>query len=254
VKPVFQADLLEGKKILVTGASSGIGRAAALALSSVGAQLVISGRNAERLAQTAAALPGACSIEPFEFLGFESSAAWIGNMVQQHGPFDGLFHAAGEALLKPMRLVKEKDVHQMLNPSLVAAAALCAGLSKKGGMRDGAAIVLMSSVAGSVGRQGMGLYSASKAAIDGLSRSLAVELAPRGIRVNSIAAGAVRTEMHRQIEAESSEQAMADYAALHPLGFGDMADVTNMVVYLLSAAGAWITGTVLTVDGGYTAR
>ena len=79
-------------------------------------------------------------------------------------------------------------------------------------------------------------------------------LAPRGIRVNSLAAGAVVTEMYAQIQQGSGAATMADYEALHPLGFGNLADVANLVVYLLSDAGRWITGTVLTVDGGYTAR
>ena len=188
------------------------------------------------------------------FDNFETISAWAITMSQQHGPFDGMFHAAGEALLKPMRLVKQKDYEQVFNPSLMAATALSSALLKKGGIKDGGAIVLMSSVAGSSGRQGMGLYAATKAGIDGLARSLAIELAPRGIRVNSLAAGAIHSEMHTQIKQSSTVSTMAEYEALHPLGFGNLIDVTNLVVYLLSDASKWITGTVLTVDGGYTAR
>jgi NAD(P)-dependent dehydrogenase (short-subunit alcohol dehydrogenase family) len=252
---VFLPNLLHGKKILVTGASSGIGKATALAIASHGAHLVITGRNEERLAATAAEVaPNTCRVAPMIFDNFEATAAWAVNLAQQHGPFDGVFHAAGEALIKPMRLVRQKDYDHVFNPSLMAATALGATLSKRGSMQDGGAIVLMSSVAGSTGRQGMGLYAASKAGIDGLVRALAIELAPRGIRVNSLAAGAVRSELHMQIEQNSSASTMAEYEALHPLGFGNLSDVANLAVYLLSDAGRWITGTVLTVDGGYTAR
>jgi NAD(P)-dependent dehydrogenase (short-subunit alcohol dehydrogenase family) len=252
---VFAPSLLIGKKILVTGASSGIGKATALAMARHGADLVITGRNKARLDATAVeAAPATCAVAPMELHNFEGITAWAESIVQQYGPFDGLFHAAGEALLKPMRLIKQKDYDQIFNPSLMAATALGAALSKKGCMNNGGAIVLMSSVAGSTGRQGMGLYSASKAGIDGLARAMAIELAPRRIRVNSLAAGAVRSELHVRIEQNSSASASAEYEALHPLGFGNLADVVNLVVYLTSDAGRWITGTVLTVDGGYTAR
>jgi NAD(P)-dependent dehydrogenase (short-subunit alcohol dehydrogenase family) len=255
MSPVFAPRLLQGKKILVTGASSGIGKATALALASYGAELVISGRDGARLASTAAqAAPAPCTVAPLALDDFEAIVAWTINTAAQHGPFHGVFHSAGEALIKPMRLVKHKDYAQVFNPSLMAATALSSALSRRGGMHDGGAIVLMSSVAGSTGRQGIGLYAASKGGIDGLARALAVELAPRRIRVNSLAAGAVRTELHARIEQGSGAATLAEYEALHPLGFGEVADVANMVVYLLSDAGRWITGTVLAVDGGYTAR
>lgn len=252
---VFAPGLLQGKKILVTGASSGIGKATALTLASYGAELVISGRDEARLVATASeAAPAICRVASMALDHFEAISAWAVNMAQQYGPFDGVFHAAGEAVIKPMRLAKQKDYDQVFNPSLMAATALSSALSKRGSMLDGGAIVLMSSVAGSTGRQGMGLYAASKAGIDGLARAMAVELSPRRIRVNSLAAGGVCTELHTQIKQNSSAATLADYEALHPLGFGNQADVANLVVYLLSDAGRWITGTVLTVDGGYTAR
>lgn len=253
---LFAPGILSGKKILVTGASSGIGKATALALAQCGADLLLTGRCDIRLAATASLVSEYvnCKVVTLELTNFEFIAEWVVDMAKLHGPFDGLFHAAGVALIKPMRLVKQKDVNQVFSPSLFAAAALSTGLLKKGGMRDGGSIVFMSSVAGRAGRQGMGLYSASKAGLDGLSRSLAMELAPRGIRVNSIAAGAIRTEMHAQMELSSSNQAMVEYEMQHPLGFGTPVDVSNMVVYLMSDAGRWITGTVVTVDGGYTAK
>jgi NAD(P)-dependent dehydrogenase (short-subunit alcohol dehydrogenase family) len=252
---IYVPDLMVGKRILVTGASSGIGKAATLALAGGGAEVIISGRDKSRLAQTAAeSAPGVCHVEPMALEDFDAISNWVRDIADRYGPFDGVFHAAGEAVIKPARLIKRKDYDVVFYPSLVAASALCSGLSKKGATKDGASIVLMSSVAGSAGRQGMSLYAASKAGIDGLARALAIEFAPRRIRVNSLAAGAVRTEMHSQIDSNNSAAAMADYEALHPLGFGEVRDVVNMVLYLLSDAGRWITGAVLAVDGGYTAK
>ena len=255
MSPIFAPNLLLGKRVLVTGASSGIGRAASLALARCGAELVVTGRNESRLIETAEKVaPKKCVVAPMVLDSFEAISTWGETISKQYGPFDGVFHAAGEALLKPMRLIKKRDYDQVFNPSLTSAIALSVALSKRGCMQDGGAIVLMSSVAGSKGRQGMGLYSASKSGIDGLARSLAVELAPRGIRVNSLAAGAVRTELHSQIVQNSGISTLNEYESLHPLGFGDVSDVTNMVVYLISEAGRWITGTVLAVDGGYAAK
>lgn len=251
----FAPRLLSGKKILVTGASSGIGKAVAISLSNYGADILISGRNEERLNATAIeAVPGSCTPAILSLDNFEAISDWTFNMAMQHGPFDGVFHAAGEAMIKPMRLVKQKDYEKVFNPSLMAALALSSALLRKGCMNDGGAILFMSSVAGITGRQGMGVYSASKAGIDGLARSLAIEVAPRSIRVNTLAAGAIDTQMHIQINQNSTAEVMAAYESSHPLGFGSISDITNMVVYLLSDASRWITGTVCTVDGGYSAR
>lgn len=252
---IFAPRLLSGKKILVTGASSGIGKATSLILSSYGAELLITGRNAARLNATALeASKASCTPVIMNLDNFEDISNWAFNVAQKYGPFDGVFHAAGEALIKPMRLVKLKDYEHVFNPSLMAAVALSSALLKKSSMNDGGSIVFMSSVAALTGRQGMGLYSASKAGIDGLVRSLAIELASRRIRVNSLAAGAIDTEMHEQIKQTTNADTMAAYESLHPLGFGNLSDVANMVVYLLSDASRWITGTILTVDGGYSAR
>jgi NAD(P)-dependent dehydrogenase (short-subunit alcohol dehydrogenase family) len=119
---------------------------------------------------------------------------------------------------------------------------------------DGGACVIMSSAAGLRGQSGMAAYSASKAAVDGLVRSLAVELAPRQIRVNSIAAGAVKTAMHERLMTTLPQVAMEAYEAKHLLGFGNAEDVAAAAVFLLSPASCWITGTTMVVDGGYTVR
>ena len=120
-------------------------------------------------------------------------------------------------------------------------------------MTPGASVVFMSSVSAQHGRPGMAAYAAAKAAVEGAVRALAVELAPRQIRVNAIAAGGVHTPMNAQAVANLSEGSADAYAAAHPLGLGQPDDVASAALFLLSAAARWITGTVMVVDGGYSA-
>jgi NAD(P)-dependent dehydrogenase (short-subunit alcohol dehydrogenase family) len=134
-----------------------------------------------------------------------------------------------------------------------AALLLTRGFCQKGVQAQGEknSLVFMSSAAGLCGVAGMSIYSASKAAVDGAMRSLACELAPRGIRVNSIAAGAVKTEMHEETVRKLNEQEIKNYEQRHLLGFGSPEDVAYAAAFLLSDAAAWITGTTMVVDGGY---
>ena len=115
-------------------------------------------------------------------------------------------------------------------------------------------IVFMSSVASLIGQSGMSIYSASKGAIDAAMRSLACELAENKIRVNSIVAAAVETEMHQRLTKNMSTETLNTYKEKHLLGFGQAEDIANAATFLLSNASKWITGTTMVVDGGYSCR
>jgi NAD(P)-dependent dehydrogenase (short-subunit alcohol dehydrogenase family) len=121
-------------------------------------------------------------------------------------------------------------------------------------VKDSGSIVFMSSVAATHGQTGMSLYCASKGAIESLTRAAAVELAPRRIRVNAIRAGAFASPMHTRITQGMTEAAIDAYAAKHLFGFGRPEDVAHAVVFLLSDMAKWVTGSIFTIDGGYSAK
>lgn len=251
----FATDALTGRHVLVTGASSGLGRAVAIACAAVGARLTLLGRDEGRLENTRGTLRGdGHHSVATAFVDLEATAEAIKAIASDRGPFDGMFHAAGTELVRPIRMFKNDHAADLFGAALYGSLGLARAAASRGVLNDGAALVFMSSVAGLRGTAGMVGYSTAKAAVDGMVRSLACELAPRRIRVNSIAAGAVATEMHGRLAKSLGETAMADYERRHLLGFGQPDDIANAALFLLGDTSTWITGTTLSVDGGYTAQ
>ncbi len=244
---------LTGKCILVTGASSGIGRAAAQIFDSLGASLVLVARNRERLEAVCEGLPGrGHCVYPADLTQIDAIPGLVKTIAAEAGPLSGVFHAAGIFAVEPLGIVKEQRIDSALDISVKAAIMLARGFCQKSVRAEGVcSLVFMSSAAGARGQTGMSVYSASKAAVEGAVRSLACELAQRQIRVNAIAAGAVRTPMHDAILANLDTAGAADYERKHLLGFGEPEDVARAAAFLLSDAAKWITGTTMVVDGGY---
>lgn len=252
---IFKADSLAGKRFLVTGASSGLGRAAAVGLSQCGAKLVLSGRDPERLQLAAADLEGTGhQALPIDIGSADQMTDFVKSLVTDGSTLDGVFHAAGVSMTLPVRLIKQQQIEEVFRSSVYGAFGIIRAAAQKKVISDGGSIVLMSSISALRGHNGMTVYSSAKAAVDGLVRSAAMELSPRRIRVNSILCGAVYTEMYaREVERMGGDW-IASIGAKHPLGFGHTDDITNAVVYLMSGASRWITGSTMAVDGGYMAQ
>jgi NAD(P)-dependent dehydrogenase (short-subunit alcohol dehydrogenase family) len=251
----FAPDALAGRHILVTGASSGLGQQAAIQFAEVGARLSLVGRSTERLAQTAASLAGeGHTTHSVDMSDAEVAADAVQAIVKQHGILSGIFHSAGTALIQPVRGTKNRHLDDVFGAGVRGAFGVARAAAKKGMLVDGGSIVFMSSVSALRARQGMSAYSAAKAAVDGMVRVLAWELAERRIRVNSIIAGAVETAMHQDFVGTVSEDLIRNYRDLHLLGFGKPEDVGAAALFLLSDASRWITGSNMAVDGGYTAK
>lgn len=251
----FSPDALRGKRILVTGASSGIGRETALRLSRVGADLIVMGRDEGRLAATLAELqPGDHQLRAGPLDDADAVADLVSNLAKQVGPLDGVFHSAGSSLVLPAKLTKNRHLDEVFGAGFRGAFGIARAAGKKNVIADGGALVFMSSVSSTRGRQGMVAYSAAKAAVDGMVRALATELAPRRIRANTIISGAVETQMHNDFVQSVDETLVANYRNLHLLGFGSPSDIADAATFLLSDASRWVTGTAMAVDGGYTAK
>lgn len=245
-----------GKRILLTGASSGIGRCTAILLSQLGARIVLVARNRERLQQTLDAMEGSeHAIAPFDMEDVGEIPAWLNRLAGEGGLFDGMVCAAGASLLLPLRMMTTAGFEQQMRVNCQSAVALTAAFSSKRVRQSQASVVLVSSVAGLRGSPARTAYSASKGALVAFARSAAVEMAPYGMRVNCVAPAYVKTEMYDTIERElSAEKAEALVRATQPLGLGTPIDVAYAIAFLLAETGRWITGSVLAVDGGYTAQ
>jgi NAD(P)-dependent dehydrogenase (short-subunit alcohol dehydrogenase family) len=240
---------LSGKTVLVTGATAGLGRQTAIHATQMGATVVITGRNEERLNSTMLDLEGTGHIAIPCDLTVEGSR---NSLVEKIPPIDGLVHCAGLTLLHPFKFIDELRFHTIYAINVEAPLFLTQRLYKSRRLKPGGSIVFISSMAPKVGTKGHSIYAGSKSALYGITRVLAHELAAARIRVNSLSPAMVKTEVTEGFERQISSELMAIDEARYPLGYGDPEDVANAVIFFLSQASKWITGTDLVMDGGLT--
>lgn len=241
---------LEGKTILVTGASSGIGRATAIECSRMGAKLVITARNEERLNQTLTELDGEGHLV---LIGDLTSQDGIVNLVAAMPEFDGIVYNAGVGITVPLAFIKDEDLYRVFETNLFATMRLNKLLLRKKKIHKSASIVFTSSISALYNTPGISLYGATKAALLSYMRSCACELADKKIRVNAVLPGMIQTDLING--GTLSEEDKARDKATYPLKrYGTPLDVAYAFVYLLSDASSWVTGTSLIVDGGKLMR
>jgi NAD(P)-dependent dehydrogenase (short-subunit alcohol dehydrogenase family) len=246
---------LTGSTVLVTGASGGIGREAAALLSCLNARLVLTGRNTERLEETRSVLNGhGHLIKPFDLEDIEGNPRWVRGLASEAGPFRAVVHAAGRQITSPVRFVTPEAAESLFRSNVHSALMLARGFIQKECHAPESSLVFISSVMGLAGKRDLSVYSASKAALSGMARSLAVELAPQRIRVNCVAPAFVETGMLDELREFLPPEQFEAVEKAHPLGFGKPRDVANAIAFLIADTGRWITGTTLVLDGGYSAQ
>ncbi|MGE8398598.1 MAG: SDR family NAD(P)-dependent oxidoreductase [Burkholderiales bacterium] len=238
---------LAGKRILVTGASSGIGRQIAISCAEQGAELVITGRHAQRLAQTAQALKGGSH----QCISADlSDATDLERVISEAGVVNGVVHAAGISKLVPFRMVSKAHLDEIFSSNTYAPILLTKGLLAKKRIQPQGSIVFITSVGSHIGPMATAAYAASKAALLGAVRTLGQEVAKQGIRANCIAPGYVRTPLLDGLSQSGGN--MEDLLELAPLGLGEPQDVAYAAVFYLSDASRWITRNYFIIDGGLT--
>jgi NAD(P)-dependent dehydrogenase (short-subunit alcohol dehydrogenase family) len=239
--------------VLVSGASSGIGRAIAVALAQAGARVALLGRRVDRLQETAAlcGAPDRSTVLPIDLLQLDAIGPAIAALAARVGRFYGLCHCAGSVQTLPLAALKPERIRAMFDLNVLAGTELMRALTRRDVMDEKSGSVLwIASVYAHVGAPGQVGYAATKGAIVSAVRSLALEYAPRHVRVNSLSPGFVRTEMTQS--GKLTEEQWAKILAMHPLGAGEPEDVARAAVFMLSPRNAWITGSDLIIDGGYT--
>ena len=245
----FNPYSLCGKTILITGASSGIGKATAIACSKMGAKVIITARNAERLQETFNELEGVDHQQIIAELTNEDDLIRIVENIPQ---LDGLVNNAGIGSKTPLNFIKQSALQNILDVNTIAPIMLSKILLKKKKLARGSSIVLTSSISGVCSVDiGNTLYSVSKSAVDGFMKNAAKELMEKGIRVNSVNPGMVDTPINDYSNV-SEEQKQADLMRYIHRRHAQPEEIAYAIIYLLSDAAAWITGTALKIDGGYS--
>lgn len=247
---------LQHKTILITGASSGIGRQCAITFSQLGATLILMGRDESKLRETVDLLNSTNHIYyALDLKNYSATADAINDALQKKGKISGFVHSAGMEITVPLNFIKPELYENVFSINVFSAFEIIKILSSKKNIPEtGASYVLIASIMGILGQPGKLTYCASKAALINGAKSLALELANKSIRVNCISPGIVETPLTENLFKQLPNEAVSKIKEMHPLGFGLPSDIANIAAFLISDLTKWITGTNIIADGGYSAQ
>lgn len=247
----FNPFTLEGKTVLVTGASSGIGRQCAIDCSKMGAKVIAIGRNKDGLNKVFSEMEGNGAVYSFDLGNLAGIKDLINTIVEDNGKLDGFIHSAGIEVTSPIKLSKPEDFESLYKVNCTSAFEIVKNLCGLKTFNRGGSIVLISSISGVIARKGLAAYAASKGALISAARVMALEMASREIRVNTISPGTILTPMMQKAFESMGEDEKKKRIEGFPLGLGQPSDISHSCIYLLSDASRWITGQNLVVDGGF---
>jgi NAD(P)-dependent dehydrogenase (short-subunit alcohol dehydrogenase family) len=249
---------LSTHRYLISGAASGIGRATALYLSKLNANLLLIDKNEEQLKVTQDLCSSYSSVLvtlPIDITDSDTMKTSIITDVESNGKLHGMVHCAGLPYITPLKMLSKDNAMKVYQVNTYAGLELAKIFTSKNVYAgDNGSIVFISSVYGIVGSAANVGYAMTKGAIQSATKSLAIELASRKIRVNCIAPGFIKTEMGNQINHNFDADYDEHIKSLHPLGWGEPNDIAAGIAYLLSDMSKWVTGTIMSIDGGFTAQ
>ncbi len=242
---------LNNKIIFVTGSSAGIGKAIAIGCSNMGANIIVTGRDISRLEATLEELK--VNQENKFILADLLIDDDLDKLVEQLPVLDGVVFNAGIVKTVPVSFIKKSQIQEVFDVNFISSVILIQKILSKKKIRKGGSICFISSVASNYVNLGNSLYSASKGAVNSFTKALALELAPKNIRVNAILPGFIETKIleNSGIDTDAIKKHLNNY----PMGrFGKPEDIANASIYLMSDASQWTTGSLMTVDGGYSIK
>ena len=241
------------KLILVTGASSGLGRKLCIELDKIGTNLVLTGKNKEELKKTFNLLEGKKNTYiPYDLNKIDNIKTFLSKVFSNNRRFDGFVHCAGVHSLTPINFIKSEYINETFNVNVFAPILIIKELSKKQNFNINASIIFVSSIMSSMGASSLSIYSSSKAAQIGLVKSLAVELSKKKIRVNAVSASLLNSKILDKLKKKLLPDSWTEIEKKHLLGFGKYEDIIPTIIHLLSSESNWTTGSNLIVDGGYS--
>lgn len=247
---------LKNKNILVTGASSGLGKQCAISCAEAGANVILIARDNAKLNSVLDQMAaGNHILYSQDLMKYDEIEGLVADAVSKNGPLSGFIHSAGLEKTIPINGMKAETYLELFSINTISAFELARIVSKKKYIaKEGGSFVFISSIMAELGQKGKVGYCSSKSALSAGSKALALELAPKKIRVNTIEPAVVETEMTTNMFGIISEDAKKGIIDLHPLGIGQPSDVANLCMFLLSDLSPWITGTGIVIDGGYSCQ